>query len=700
VHSKSSSEFIAEATEIVDILGRDVLALGQSANSDTQPYLVNGIFRAAHSLKGLASMFGQDRIAQLAHKCEDLLDNLRLGRLELSTPVLDALVEAVEVFQALLEEASRDDSLPRSSDRAKQISEKLQQLNVVTISVEPDSIDQLELDGQTRTALTEYEEHRLRENLRKGLALWRVKAAFNILDFDQGLARLTTALKRLGEVICTLPAADSTDGGAIAFDLIAGSRATEAQMRSTLQGLNATWSAMVRKGFFPAPMSEVAPVPELPDGAGKGESPPSRTALGDSQPVAVRPRAKSSLRSLTKTVRVDIRRLDALMNAVGELLLVKNNIQKMADSARHGGNLRSFPLWGQELYRESRLLGRKLDELQKGILEARMVPLSQIFDKLDRLVRRIAGDAGKEIEFSISGGEVELDKLIVEELSDPLMHIVRNAIDHGIETPADRERQGKPTKGLVSVRAMQRGNHVVIEVSDDGVGLDDLLIREVAIQKGVITPAQVKEMSSPEVQGLVFLPGFSTAPRVSELSGRGVGLDVAKTNIAHMSGTINISSHPGKGSTFIITLPETLAIVRALVVKASGRTYAIPLGSVQEVIASEAAEVRSVGRHPLVSLRGAAIPLLRLSQLFGLPIAVSKKSYVMVVAVAQQRFGVMVDELIGQQDIVIKSLGDTFQYQPGISGATDLGNRTTVLVVDIVALIEAVISSERRSQFI
>jgi len=693
VHSKSSSEFIAEATEIVDILGRDVLALGQSANSDTQPYLVNGIFRAAHSLKGLASMFGQDRIAQLAHKCEDLLDNLRLGRLELSTPVLDALVEAVEVFQALLEEASRDDSLPRSSDRAKQISEKLQQLNVVTISVEPDSIDQLELDGQTRTALTEYEEHRLRENLRKGLALWRVKAAFNILDFDKGLSRLTTALKRLGEVICTLPAADSTDGAGIAFDLIVGSRATEAQIHSAVQGLNATLIAMARKGFFPAPVSEAAP-------EGKGESPPSKPAPGDPQPVAVRPRPKSSLRSLTKTVRVDIRRLDALMNAVGELLLVKNNIQKMAESARHGGNPRSFPLWGQELYRESRLLGRKLDELQKGILEARMVPLSQIFDKLDRLVRRIAGDAGKEIEFSISGGEVELDKLIVEELSDPLMHIVRNAIDHGIETPADRERQGKPTKGLVSVRAMQRGNHVVIEVSDDGVGLDDLLIREVAIQKGVITPAQVKEMSSPEVQGLVFLPGFSTAPRVSELSGRGVGLDVAKTNIAHMSGTINISSQPGKGSTFIITLPETLAIVRALVVKASGRTYAIPLGSVQEVIASEAAEVRSVGKHPLVALRGATIPLLRLSQLFGLPIAASKKSFLMVVAVAQQRFGVMVDELIGQQDIVIKSLGDTFQYQPGISGATDLGNRTTVLVVDIVALIEAVISSERRSQFI
>ena len=692
VHSKGSSEFVAEATEIVDILGRDLLALDKSTDSDTQPYLVNGIFRAAHSLKGLASMFGQDRIAQLAHKCEDLLDNLRLGRLELSAAVLNALVEAVEVFQALLEEASREDSPPHSSDRAKQISAKLQQLNVVTISDEPDSLDQLALDAQTRTALTEYEEHRLRENLRKGLALWQVKAAFNILDFDQGLSRLTTALKQLGEVICTLPAAGAADGGGIAFDLIVGSRASEAQMRSALQGLNATWSIMARKGSFQVPASEVAPGPDL--------APPSKPAPGDAHPVALRPRAKSSLRSLTKTVRVDIRRLDALMNAVGELLLVKNNIQKMADSARHGGNPGSFSLWGQELYRESRLLGRKLDELQKGILEARMVPLSQILDKLDRLVRRIAGDAGKEIEFSITGGEVELDKLIVEELADPLMHIVRNAIDHGIETPADRERQGKPRSGLVSVRAMQRGNHVVIEVSDDGVGLDDLLIREVAIRKGMITPAQVKAMSSGEVQSLVFLPGFSTAARVSELSGRGVGLDVVKTNIAHMSGTINISSQPGKGSTFIITLPETLAIVRALVVKASGRMYAIPLDSVQEVIASEAAEVRSMGRHPLIALRGATLPLLRLSELFGLPIAPSKKSYVMVVAVGQQRFGVMVDELIGQQDIVIKSLGDNFQYQPGISGATDLGNRATVLVVDILTLIESVISSERRSQFI
>jgi len=412
------------------------------------------------------------------------------------------------------------------------------------------------------------------------------------------------------------------------------------------------------------------------------------------------PRPERSLRSLTQTVRVDIRRLDALMNSVGELLLTKSNIQRIADAARHGGARPLATLWGQELYRESRTLERRLDELRKGILEARMVPLSQIFDKLARLVRRIAGGSGKEIDFSIAGGEVELDKLIVEELSDPLVHIIRNAIDHGIEMPEVRQRHAKPRRGRVAVRAMQRGNQVVIEVSDDGVGLDHARIREVALRRGILPPEQINEMNAREVQNLVFLPGISTAPKVSELSGRGVGLDVVKTNIARMAGTIDIASEPSKGSTFTITLPETLAIVRALVVRSAQRTYAVPLDSVIELVAADVAEIRMVERRETIAVRGRAVPLIRLAKLLGLPPGDQKRQYIVLVGVGQQNFGIAVDELLGQQDIVIKSLGETFHNLPGVVGATDLGNRVTALVVDLIALLESVINSERRSQFL
>jgi two-component system chemotaxis sensor kinase CheA len=702
VPPKGLHEFIAEATEIVDALGRDLLLLEKAKGSQSQPYLVNGIFRAAHSLKGLAGMFGLDPIAQLAHRCEDLLDNLRMGRLELSAAVLNTLIDSVDLFQVLLEELAHNAPSQSTSDRAKLLAKKLQQFNVSGRPDDGEILNQLALEPEIRNALTEYEEHRLAENVRQGLNLWRVAASFNLSDFDQGLSKLNASLREIGEVVSTLPALEGNDADGIAFELILGSRAGEDRVRAALSGLPAACSLLKRR-----------PLPAKPDlGSGsevkktQTEAEPAplvaREAPEDRVDSAEAParRTDRSLRSLTQTVRVDIRRLDTLMNSVGELLLIKSNIQRIADAARHGGTRPVAALLGQELYRESRMLERRLDELRKGILDARMVPLSQIFDKLARLVRRIAGDSGKEIDFSISGGEVELDKLIVEEISDPLVHIIRNAIDHGIEMPEVRQRQRKPRRGKVAVRAMQRGNQVVIEVSDDGLGLDHARIREAAVRRGVFRPEQIREMNAREVQNLVFLPGISTAPRVSELSGRGVGLDVVKTNIARMAGTIDIASEPSKGSTFTITLPETLAIVRALVVSAAQRTYAVPLDSVIEVVASEVAEIRLVERREMITLRGRAIPLMRLAKLLGFSAENQNRQYVILVAVGQQHFGIAVDELLGQQNIVIKSLGDAVQHLPGVAGATDLGNRTTALVVDLIALLEWVISSERRSQFL
>ncbi|WIG98234.1 chemotaxis protein CheA [Myxococcus sp. SDU36] len=778
--SKALAEFVAEATEILDALARDLLVLDERRGHEADPDLVNGIFRAAHSLKGLSGLFGQERISRLAHGTEDLLDRLRLGKLLLDGAVLDALIEVLDAFQALLGEAAHGTESEGLSARVETMAARMASMGAPAEVAEDDPLDRLELEAQVRSVFTEYEEHRLRENVRRGVALWRVRAAFDLSDFDKGLAELNARLKPLGEVISTLPSAQPGGAHGIAFDLIFGAQVDPASLETGLKGTPAELSALTvrpaaaaatsallqaaqpvaagrstspksggkkKKGVraTPAALPPEAQQPLLPQGAEDRESGPLEWPTSDadlpadaggapspphvpgpsSVPVVaylqgaakatpkglsvapalpagapVGPQATltadTSLRSLTQTVRVDIGRLDGLINMVGELLLIKANLQRLAESARQDGAVALSKLFGQELARETRGLERKLEALQEGLLEARMVPVGQVFDKLARLVRRITREAGKEIELAISGGEVELDKLIVEELSDPLMHLIRNAIDHGVESPDARLAAGKPRRAVVGLRAEQKGNHVVIEVSDDGAGIDEVRVREVAITRGVITFSQAQELSRRELLNLIFQPGFSTARSVSELSGRGVGLDVVKNNLGNLSGIIDVWSERGRGTAFHLTLPVTLAIIRALLVGVSGRTYAVPLNSVLEIISVQPRDIRTVERREVLDLRGQTLPFVRLARMFALPERPVSRHFVVVVGLAQERLGIAVDELHGQQDIVTKPLGGRLQSVRGISGATDLGNRRTVLVLDVAALMEEGMAVERR----
>ncbi|AEI68229.1 chemotaxis protein CheA [Corallococcus macrosporus] len=722
---KALAEFVAEATEILDALARDLLVLDERRGQEADPDLVNGIFRAAHSLKGLSGLFGQERISRLAHGTEDLLDRLRLGKLLLDGAVLDALIEVLDAFQALLGEAARGAESEVLSGRVEAMAARLASMGAPVAVAEDDPLDRLELDAQVRAVFTEYEEHRLRENVRRGVALWRVRAAFDLSDFDKGLADLNARLKPLGEVISTLPSAQPGGAHGIAFDLIFGAQVDRASLEAGLKGTPAELSPLaVRPAAATATnallqaaqpaatirTSEAHSTPTKRGGKKKGArstpgaakvpakglsvAPPPPPDASVSPPAALT--ADTSLRSLTQTVRVDIGRLDGLINMVGELLLIKANLQRLAESARQDGAVALSKLFGQELARETRGLERKLEALQEGLLEARMVPVGQVFDKLARLVRRITREAGKEIELAISGGEVELDKLIVEELSDPLMHLIRNAIDHGVESPDARLAAGKPRRAVVGLRAEQKGNHVAIEVSDDGAGIDEVRVREVAITRGVITFAQAQELSRRELLNLIFQPGFSTARSVSELSGRGVGLDVVKNNLGNLSGIIDVWSERGKGTAFHLTLPVTLAIIRALLVGVSGRTYAVPLNSVLEIISVQPRDIRTVERREVVDLRGQTLPFVRLARMFALPERPVSRHFVVVVGLAQERLGIAVDELHGQQDIVTKPLGGRLQSVRGISGATDLGNRRTVLVLDVAALLEEGMALERR----
>ena len=699
---RALTEFVAEANEILETLGRELLALEEHSLTEPDPERLNSIFRAAHSLKGLAAMFGLEPIARLGHRAEDLLDAVRLGKVALSPELFDVLSQAVDLLQAMLGDVSREEDTPVLRERAVALGNQLQALAAADARPQADLLDEVGIDPQMRAVLTEFEEHRLRENVRKGVTLWKVRAVFGLDDFDTRLSALNGALKPLGEVISTLPSSQPGDDASIAFDLIFGSAHPRAQLeRQLVEG--ATLSPFTTREHTPLPAPALSVVPPPPrsskwdDESGVGpalapapSSPSGLTRLQQGLPV------ESSLRSLTNTVRVDIERLDALMNSIGELLLIRSNIDRLAEAARQATGAALPKLWGQELQREARALERRLDELQKGVLEVRMVPLGQVFDKLARLMRRLVRESGKDVVFDVSGGDVELDKLIVEELSDPLMHLLRNALDHGVERPEARVEQGKPARATIALYARQQGNHVIIEVKDDGAGLDEERIRQVAIERGLVTREQTSEMDRRDLLNLVFQPGFSTRRDVSELSGRGVGLDVVKTNLQKLSGLIDISTRRWQGTTFSLTLPLTLAIIRALMVEVSGRTYAIPLNSVLEIVQVKSSAIHTIERREVIEVRGHTIPFLRLARLFALPETARTEHYVVVVGLAQQRVGIAVEALQGQQDVVTKPLSGRLRGIPGVAGATELGDRRAVLVLDVGSIIEGPMAREGR----
>jgi len=683
---KALSEFVSEAQETIDLLGRELMQLDAGPADDPAPDAVNAVFRAAHTLKGLASMFGVERMARLAHALEDLLDDVRMGRRRLDRPAMDLLLETPEVFARIIAEESAGEA-PRTTDVAAVLTERLRAREAPRAAAAADALDAVGLGPEVRAILTEYEEHRLRANLEKGIGLFRVRVSFDLATFDRELSALSARLKRHGEVVSTLPSSDARDPAALAFELLfASGEPREAVQREA------------------GPAAVVEAVPRLPGGAGRvpGAAPPP-SALPEAaakDPAAAPahrpeppPEDAGSLRSVSQSVRVDIRKLDGLMNAVGELVLLKSSLQSIGERLKAAG---AEPALANELLHANRGLERRLAELQAGILEVRMVPLEQIFDKLARMVRKIAREVSKEVDFDVSGGDVELDKLIVEDLSDPLMHLIRNAIDHAVEPPDVRLRAGKPRAGRVRLAAEQKGNHVQIVVEDDGAGIDEERVREVAVARGLATPQGVRELSRREVMNLIFVPGFSTARQVTALSGRGVGMDVVKNNIANLSGIIDLQSERGHGTRFEITLPVTLAIIRALVVGVAGRTYAVPLNSVLEILEVRARDVRTLSTREVISVRGSTLPLVRLGRFFDLDDDASSPDsfFVVVVGLAQERLGIAVDDLVGQQDIVVKPLGTQLQGVRGVAGATDLGSRRTVLVLDVGAIIEDVVTGD------
>lgn len=644
---KLQSEFIAEAEEILDNFTADLKALEES-KGEPHPNLINKIFRGMHSLKGLAGMLKFTQISELSHSLENILDKLRLGKVPCNKTFIDILYDGIGTLHQMvsLVQSEGNDNFP-----IQDLLEKIHSFSSQEKKAQGPSIfSSLNLDEQTFKSLTEYEEHRLKENLISNKNLFSIEVSFPFETFDTLLRSLNERLSEGGEVISTLPSV-SEKPDRISFKLLYGTK----EDLDTIVGI----------------VGEEGKVEDL------------KIKQREIREGEEKSKAVESMKSISQSVRVDISKLDLVMNIVGDLFLERGNLEHFLEKIRE----QTLPrVLVQEIFKIERNFYRKINDLQKGIIDLRMVPIGQIYNKLTRAVRQLAEDFKKEIELEFKGEETELDKMMVEEITDPLIHIIRNAVDHGIEFPEQREKIGKPRKGKITIEAFQKGNSVAIIVKDDGRGLDIEALKKRGLQKGIIS----EDAPFDTILSLIFLPGFSTAEKISQISGRGVGLDVVKQNITILNGTIYVTTKKNEWTCFEINLPITLAIIQALIVSYGDFQFAIPLTSVSEAFRAKETDIQTIEGREVYYLRDFTLPIVRISEIFQITQSNNLNGWIYVVVnkIGDRGFGIVVDKLLKQQEIIIKSVGQRLKNIKGIAGAAELKAGELVLVLDLPSIMD------------
>ncbi|PDX16782.1 chemotaxis histidine kinase/response regulator CheAY2 [Helicobacter pylori] len=652
-------DFLIEAFEMNEQLDQDLVELEHNPEDLD---LLNRIFRVAHTIKGSSSFLNLNILTHLTHNMEDVLNRARKGEIKITPDIMDVVLRSIDLMKTLLV-TIRDTGSDTNNGKENEIEEVVKKLQAITSQ---------NLEGTKETSGTK---EAPKEEVKK-----EAKEE-NKEEIKENKAKAPTAENFASDN----PLADEPD---LDYSNMSAEE-VEAEIERLLnKRQEADKERRAQKKQEAKPKQEVAPTKETP----KTETPKTETPKAPKTETKAKAKAdteenKAPSIGVEQTVRVDVRRLDHLMNLIGELVLGKNRLIRIYGDVEERYDGEKFL---EELNQVVSSISAVTTDLQLAVMKTRMQPVGKVFNKFPRMVRDLSRELGKSIELIIEGEETELDKSIVEEIGDPLIHIIRNSCDHGIEPLEERRRLNKPETGKVQLSAYNEGNHIVIKISDDGKGLDPVMLKEKAIEKGVISERDAEGMSDREAFNLIFKPGFSTAKVVSNVSGRGVGMDVVKTNIEKLNGIIEIDSEVGVGTTQKLKIPLTLAIIQALLVGVQEEYYAIPLSSVLETVRISQDEIYTVDGKSVLRLRDEVLSLVRLSDIFKVDAILESNSdvYVVIIGLADQKIGVIVDYLIGQEEVVIKSLGYYLKNTRGIAGATVRGDGKITLIVDVGAMMD------------
>ena len=689
--------FIDESKEHLQNLNTQILDLEQEpGNMDT----INEIFRAAHTLKGMAGTMGYKRMQNLTHNMENVFSEVRNGNAKVNAAIvdvlfqcLDALDEYVSNIQSSGDEGDNDNEnlIKVFNDfLAGKTSEATEEKSEPAKEEAPKAAPAAESGDDASWKKMKFAESQLvvmNEAKKEGKNIIGLTVTVQescILKAARAFL-VYKAIEDLGEIIVSNPSAQDIEDEKfdLEFSLIVISEASVDQLISAATNVSEIEKAV--GGFV-----ELDNAPDQTAETVENEADSTKPAPVDKKPAAAEQGASGAAVAKTadkkkpvvnRTVRVDIEKLDDLMNLVSELIIAKNSLVSAATTKGAGSN---------NVNEQIEYLESVTTNLHESVMKVRMVPIESVVNKFPRMIRDLQKKLNKKIELYMSGEETELDRTVVDEIGDPLMHLLRNSADHGIENDVNlRKQRGKPEAGSIWLDAYQDGNNVVIEVRDDGNGIDVQAVKAKAIERGTITEEQAASMSDAEIINLLFLPSFSTAKQVSDISGRGVGLDVVKSKIESLSGEVGVKSVFGEGSKWTIRLPLTLAIIQSLMVVIGGEKYAIPLGNIQTIESIVPDEIKTVQQKEVINLRGSVIPIIRLNEVLGCESTRKPEEDFVVVVVKKGdvQAGLVIDELTGQQEIVIKSLGRYINKSKVISGATILGDGEVALIIDPNALI-------------
>lgn len=656
--SELMGAFLDEVEEQLQLLEQGVLQLEQKGES---PEIIQGIFRVAHTLKGASAAMGFEEMKQVTHEMENVLDTIRNRLLPVSKPIVDLLFQCLDHLRQL-----RDGFVAgRIHTNSGPLIRGLRQI-----------MDTKGRGREERTTTTKEfslqpeQQVKLIEAINQGVHIWHCEVEINP-DCEMKLARAFVILQEIeqfADVVDTLPRLDAnvqdSSISQISYLLITDrdDKAVEAEVKRMLE------VTCVRIHPYPVNAKGLH--------AGKAE---------EGSPDEPQTKAKKEMRRGSQTIRVNVERLERLMNLVGELVIDQTRIAQVR-SILHNRYTADETI--DELEQISNHISRVVGELQEAMMKTRMLPIEQLFNRFPRMVRDLSHTLGKEVNLVIEGQETELDRTVIEEIGDPLIHLIRNALDHGIEKAEVRKQAKKPVKGTLRIAASHQENQVVLTIEDDGAGIDPKKVKQSAIEKELITAQEAEEMTEHELIDLIFHPGFSTATTVSDISGRGVGMDVVRSHIEKLNGLIDVETQRGKGTAFIIKLPLTLAILTGLLIQLNRQTYALPMSSVVEIVRIPVSEIHSVKGQAVAVIRDKAIPLIWLHDYFGIerPKTTRKNASIVVIGVAEKRLGLVVDKLIGNQEIVVKSMGTYVGKMEGISGATILGDGSVSLILDVMGI--------------